>query len=266
VPGFVKMLVGGMGKEPTVSVLQTLHLTAARLMATTADPKWLPEGKEQLASAAIPLLQAAEPGSDHQLAWAQLLAWTAITPDQLDLLGGLLDGTQQIDGLVVDTELRWALVRRLAATGRADDGSIDAELARDATDAGRRHAVACRAAIPDAEHKAAAWRLVAGSEELGHEGVMAVGAAFANPEHAELLTPYPEAYFQVLPEIWASRGDHLKRVIADSLFPQFAASPELIRRIDAFLAEDDRDPALVRLLVEHKDVVRRALASRELPA
>jgi aminopeptidase N len=279
VPGFVKMLVGGMGKEPTVSVLQILHLTAARLMATTADPKWLPEGKELLASAAIPLLHAAEPGSDHQLAWAQLLAWTAITPDQLDLLAGLLDGAHRIDGLVVteptlgatpgapvNVELRWALLRRLAATGRADDAQIDAELARDATDAGRRHAVACRAAIPDAEHKAAAWRLVAESEELGHEGVIAVAAAFGNPEHAELLTPYPEAYFRALPEIWASRGDHLKRVIADALFPQYAASPELIRRIDAFLAEDERDPALVRLLVEHRDIVRRALASRELPA
>jgi aminopeptidase N len=93
-----------------------------------------------------------------------------------------------------------------------------------------------------------------------------VSAAFANPEHAELLAPYAEAYFQALPDIWASRGDHLKRVIADCLFPQYAASPDLIRRIDAFLAEEDRDPALVRLLVERKDIVRRALASRELPA
>ena len=73
VPAFVRILVGGMGKEPTVSVLQTLHMTAARLMAVTADPTWLPVGKEQLASAAMPLLLEAEPGSDHQLAWMQLL-------------------------------------------------------------------------------------------------------------------------------------------------------------------------------------------------
>ena len=42
-----------MGKEPAVSVLQILHMTAARLMAVTADPRWLPEGKEQLATAAL---------------------------------------------------------------------------------------------------------------------------------------------------------------------------------------------------------------------
>ena len=266
VPAFVAILAGGMGKEPVVSVLQTLHLTAARLMAVMADPAWVPAGKELLATAALPLLRAAEPGSDHQLAWMQLLAWTAITPEQLDLLAGLLAGTAVIEGLVVDTELRWALLRRLAATGRAGDREIDAELGRDATDAGRRHAAACRAAIPDAEHKDATWRLLAESEELGHEGVMAVAAAFGQAEHASLLDPYAEQYFQVLPELWASRGDHMKRVLADGLFPYASASPELLARIDAFLAADQRDPALVRILVERRDTVERALRSRELPA
>ena len=266
VPAFVRILVGGMGKEPTVSVLQTLHMTAARLMAVTADPTWLPVGKEQLASAAMPLLLEAEPGSDHQLAWMQLLAWTAITPEQLDLLSGLIDGTAGLPGLVVDAELRWSLLRRLAATGRVTDADIDAELRRDATDAGRRHAAACRAAIPDAAHKDAAWRLLAESEELGHEGVISVAASFGQAEHAALLTPYVEAYFQVLPDLWEHRGDHLRRVLADGLFPYTAASPELVSRIDDFLAEQERDPALVRILVERRDTVERALRSRELPA
>ncbi len=266
VPAFIRMLVAGMGKEPTISVLQTLHMTAARLMSVTADPKWLPEGKEQLASVTVPLLLAAEPGSDHQLAWAELLAWTAITPEQLDMIAGLLDGSVEIAGLAVDTELRWAFLRRLAATGRAGDEQIDAELGRDPTDAGRRHAAASRAAIPDAAHKDAAWRLLAESEELGHEGVTAVAASFAQPEHAELLGPYAQAYFSVLPELWSSRGDHMKRVLGDALFPYFAASPELLRLIDEFLAQPDLDPAMVRLLIERRDVVERALRSRELPA
>jgi len=34
----------------------------------------------------IRLLRAAAPGSDHQLAWAQLLGWTATSPEQLALL------------------------------------------------------------------------------------------------------------------------------------------------------------------------------------
>jgi aminopeptidase N len=265
VPAFVKILVGGMGAEPVVSVLQILHMTASRLMAVNADPTWLPEGKAQLASAALELLRSAEPGGDHQLAWAQLLAWTAVTPEQLDFLAGVLDGTEVVQGLTVDTELRWALLRRLAATGRVTDAEIDAELAADSTDAGRRHAAASRAAIPDAKHKEAAWQLLTQSVELGHEGVMAVASGFGQPEHAALLTPYVDAYFAVLPEIWESRGDHIKRVLADGLFPHWAASPELLSQVDEFLAAEQRDPALVRVLIERRDIVERALRSRALP-
>jgi aminopeptidase N len=73
---------------------------------------------------------------------------------------------------------------------RADaDAEIDAELRRDATDAGRRHATACRAAIPDAEHKEAAWRLLTGTGELGILGSAETSRGFAAPEHASLLTP-----------------------------------------------------------------------------
>jgi aminopeptidase N len=264
VPAFVRILVAGMGREPSVSMLQSLHLIAARLMAATADPHWLPKGKEQLATEALALLSAAEPGSDQQLAWMQLLTWTAVTPAQLDFLADLLAGKAVPAGLVVDTELRWALLRRLAATGRAGDAEIDAELARDPTDAGRRHALVCRASIPDAEHKDAAWRLLAQSTELGPEGVTAVAAAFGQPEHAALLGSYVEAYFTALPEIWQSRGDHMKRRLGDALFPAAAASPELIGRIDEFLAAEQRPAAMVRVLQERRDMVGKALRSRAL--
>src|SRR5260370_1135105 len=80
----------------------------------------------------------------------------------------------------------------------------------DPTEGGRRHGAARRASIPDAEHKAEAWQLITQSQELGHEGVMAVASGFGQPEHAELLAPYVDAYFEVLPEIWASRGDHIR--------------------------------------------------------
>jgi aminopeptidase N len=263
-PAFVRLLVNGMGKEPSVSVLQTLHLVTARMFLFMADPGWVRNGKEDLASAAMRLLRSAEPGSDHQLAWAQLLGWTAVTPDQLDLLAGLLDGSAGVPGLAIDTELRWTLLARLAATGRAGEAEIDAERARDQTDAGQRHAAACRAAIPDAEHKAAAWALLAESDDLGVQGVIAVAQAFTQPEHAALLTPYAERYFEIMPTIWATRGEHLRVLLGQMLFPYPAASPELVERIGAFLAAEERDPGLTRVVIECRDIVERALRSRAL--
>ena len=43
--------------------------------------------------------------------------------------------------------------------------AIDAELERDATDAGERHAAACYAAIPTADAKRQAWETMAAGEQ-----------------------------------------------------------------------------------------------------
>ena len=246
-------------------MLQQVHDETLRLLGMTADPIWVPAGKEELATEGMRLLRAAEPGSDHQLAWAQLLGATATSSEQLDLVAGLLDGSEEVPGLSVDTELRWALLRRLAATGRAGDAEIDAELARDTTNAGQRHAAAARAAIPDAEHKAAAWHLVAESTELGLEESLAVARAFNTPEHARLLAPYAQKYFEQLPAIWVARTDLLRVILGRFLFPYPAASPELLERVDVFLAEPGLDPAISRTVIEGRDAVVKALRSRALP-
>jgi aminopeptidase N len=264
-PAFVRMLANGMGHERSVAVLQALHSVTDQVMTLAGDPAWVPEGKAELAAAGTRLLHAAEPGSDHQLAWAQLLSWTAATPDQLDLLAGLLDRSAELPGLAVDAELRWAILRRLAVTGRAGDAEIHAELRRDPTDAGTRHAAACRAAIPDAAHKAAAWHLLTETGELGALGAVECSRGFIQAEHAGLLAPYAERYFEALPAIWATRGEHIRVTLGRVLFPYPAASPDLPGRIDAFLAVP-RDPGLTRVLTETRDVVVRALRSRALPA
>jgi aminopeptidase N len=264
VPAFVRIVVVGMGSEPSVAVLQVLHSATARLLATTADPAFVATGKELLAAEGARQLRAAAPGSDHQLAWAQLLGWTAVSAEQLDLVAGLLDGSVEISGLAVDTELRWSLLQRLAATGRAGDAEIDAELALDNTDAGRRQAAVARASIPDAVHKAAAWQQVAESAELGLEESHMVAQAFNAAEHADLLAPYAEKYFEQLPSIWATRADLLRVLLGRELFPYASASPELLGLIDAFLTENGQDPSLSRVVIEGRDIVEKALRSRAL--
>ena len=261
---FVAMLARGLTGEPSVSVLQALLAQAEQIMVQLADPQQAAAGKRRLAEAAEQMLRSAEPASDHQLAWIQLLSWTATSPGQLDLIAGLLDGRAVPPGLPVDAELRWSLWQRLAVTGRAGEASIDAELARDPTQAGRRHAAACRAAIPDAQHKEAAWQLLT-SGHLGPESLSEVARGFTQPEQAGLLVPYAGRYLPELEKIWATRSGHLRVRLSELLFPYPAASPELLGQIDEFLAARPRDRGLARVLAERRDTVRRALRSRALP-
>ena len=104
----------------------------------------------------------------------------------------------------MDAELRWSLLQRMAATGRAGDAAIDAQLAADPSDAGRRHAAACRAAIPDAAHKEAAWQLLTGGQ-AGPETLSAVARGFIQPEHGDLLAAYAGRYLAEIEDIWASQ-------------------------------------------------------------
>jgi aminopeptidase N len=263
-PAFVRMVAAALPAEPSVATVQILAGVTESVLDQLADPAWVPEGRRQLAQVAAGLLEVAVPGSDHQLAWAQLLCRTASSAGQLDLLARLVAGRDDVAGLTVDADLRWAMLARLAAAGRVTAADVDAELARDGTDAGVRHAAACRAALPDRDTKAAAWRLLT-ETELPVDSVQEIAGAFYEPEQADLLAPYAARYFQMLPALWASRGGHLRVRLGEALFPRTAAGPELLAQIDAFLAGGEHDPGLVRVLVERRDLVRRALASRALP-
>jgi aminopeptidase N len=265
VPAFAAVLAAGMGSESSVSVLRELHTFASQFISFAADPAAVRDIKRQLAAEAIRLLRAAAPGGDHQLAWAQMLGWTATAPDQLDLLAGLLDGSEVIEGLAIDTELRWRLLQRLAAMGRAGDAQIDAELELDHTNTGERHAAACRASVPDAGHKAAAWQALTDGSSLGIEEAMEIGSGFNQAEHADLLADFTEKFFAQLPDIWARYDGLVRVVLGKLLFPYPAASAKLLERVDAVLATPDLDPAQARVVIEGRDIVDKALRSRALP-
>ncbi|HEY2313271.1 MAG TPA: aminopeptidase N [Streptosporangiaceae bacterium] len=266
VPAFITIVAGGIAEEPSVAALQSLLGACYELLRAMADPAWAATGARQLADTGARLLATAGPGSDHQLAGAQLLSWTATSLDQLDLIAGLLDGRAVPPGMEVGSELRWALLQRLAVTGRAGDAEIDAELNKDKSDAGQRAAAACRAAIGDAEHKDVAWQLLAESVDISADLLRSVASAFHQPEQAALLAPYAQRYFDVLPGMWSASGGHLRVARGAALFPVTAASQELIDQIDAFLGSGEREPGLVRVLIERRDQVRLALRSRSLTA
>src|SRR6202035_3305641 len=95
----------------------------------------------------------------------------------------------------------WGLRHRWVSRGAAGSTEIAAELARDATDAGERRAATCRAAIPDATAKQAAWDAII-SGTLPHAMFRATLAGFVDPDQPELFQPYARRYFDVIGDIW----------------------------------------------------------------
>ncbi|OEJ51618.1 aminopeptidase N [Streptomyces agglomeratus] len=263
---YLALVLSGIGKESDIGVVQSLHRQAKLALELYAAPQWRETGLARWTAATLEHLRAAEPGSDHQVAWARAFAATARTDEQLDLLQGLLDGTEAVDGLAVDTEMRWAFVGRLAATGRADEKVIAAELERDRTSAGELHAASARAARPTAEAKAEAWASVIDSDNLPNSTQEALIGGFVQTDQRELLAPYTEKYFAAVKGIWESRSHEMAQQIAVGLYPAVQVSRATLDATDAWLASADPTPALRRLVLESRSGIERALKAQAADA
>ena len=238
--------------------MQTLLRQATSALRRFTDPSWRTDGADQAAGVLLGLAERATPGSDRQLAFLQAFASLAAAPRDLALLSGLLDGSAYMDGLVVDTELRWRLLHRLASQGAVGPAEIDAELRRDATDAGERRAATCRAAIPEAAAKEAAWQAIV-SGTLPNAMFRATLNGFADPDQGELLKPYTARYFEVVGDVWANWGSDMAQWFTSNAYPLTQISEHTVELTDAYIAEADPPAALRRLILEGRDSVQRAL-------
>ncbi|MEV7065959.1 aminopeptidase N [Streptomyces collinus] len=263
---YLSLVLSGIGKESDIGVVQSLQRQVKLAIDLYADPAAREALLARWTDATLAHLRAAAPGSDHQLAWARAFAATARTPEQLDVLDALLDGSQTVEGLVVDTELRWAFVQRLAAVGRFDEAEIAGEYERDRTAAGERHAATARAARPTEEAKAEAWASVVDSDKLPNAVQEAVIGGFVQTDQREVLAPYADRYFEVVKDIWQSRSHEMAQQIAVGLYPTVQVSQETLDKTDAWLASAEPSAALRRLVSESRAGVERALRAQRADA
>jgi aminopeptidase N len=262
---YVSLVLSGAGAIEDISVVQTVLRQAATGARRFADPAWRETGLLRIAGALRDLLQLAEPGSDWQLAYVQALAGVALSDADLALLAGLLDGSASLEGLAVDTDLRWQLLYRLASRGVAGPAEIEAELARDATDAGARHAATCRAALPDPAAKRESWERIIGGQ-LSNATFRATLDGFASPDSDELLAPYAQRYFDVVADVWRDWSSDMAQYFAQNAYPSWDISEEAIAATDGYIERTDPPAALRRLLTEGRDDVARALRCRHRDA
>jgi aminopeptidase N len=261
---YLKLVLGGIGRETDISIVQILQRQARTAVAMFADPTWRPEGERLLAETAYRQLRAAEPGSDIQLTWTTCLAAVASTDEHFTLIRGLLDGTVELAGLAVDTDLRWTLLTGLVAAGRAGEAEIEAERRRDATAAGERQATEALAARPTPQAKAAAWSSVVEDDSRPNSTQAAIIGGFGavRTEHRDLLRPFVERYFTVINDVWATRTNEIAQQIVFGFYPRFLIEQATIDRTDQFLATADPLSSVRRLLLEERDGIGRCLRAQ----
>lgn len=272
---FVALVAGGVQGETEVGVAQRLLLQAQTALSSYAEPEWARDhGWPQFADRLLELARAAETGSDHQLAFVNALCSSLLSTRHVVTLADLLDHDPAelgLAGLEIDTDLRWRIVTALAAAGEIDaDGPatpfIDAEVQRDPTAAGKRHAAQAAAARPQLPVKEQAWTTVVEDDTLANITARSMIAGIAQPGQHELLKPFTPRYFEAIPGVWARRSSEVAQTVVVGLYPAWDISDEGIAAADRFLSDPQVPAALRRLVLEGQAGVKRALRARRFDA
>jgi aminopeptidase N len=210
------------------------------------------------------LATSAVPASDAQLQLVSAFAGHARSTKDVAWVRRLLEGNAVLDGLAIDTEMRWTLLTSLATAGAAAESEIEAERQRDNTATGHERAARAMASIPTAEAKAKAWHKVIEEEGLANQTVDAIAQGFVSAHDTALLTPYVEKYHAMLTRLWASRTHAIAESVVEGFYPVTLANRELADASQAWLdANPEANGALRRVVSENRDGVARALAAQQ---
>jgi aminopeptidase N len=207
------------------------------------------------------LLDGTDSGSDLQLIYAREFAASAKSAAQYAKVRSMLEG--KLSGLVVDPDLRWALLNALVESGVATHAEVDAELESDKTASGLRSAAFARAAFPDAAAKTEAFR-AALYDGLSNHIQLATIQGFNRPSQREMLTGYVDMYFDAVLKVWEKETYEIASNVATGLFPAYQVSQETLKKTVDWLAVPGKDSpnGLRRLMSENRDAMTRALKAQ----
>ncbi len=201
---------------------------------------------------------SAEPGSTLQLAAFQ--SAVASAGDE-DLLRTWLSGNLP-EGLVLDLDLRWALLVRLAALGCADEAELDAALAAEPTGRSRVEHARARASVPSAEAKEWAWRRLTGEVEAANYELEAAGVGMWRTGQEKLTAPYADKFLDLLPTVQEVHTGWVLGTAVTSFFPLTHLDEDWARRAHDLVDRGVLDATVRRNVVDQLDELGRRIAVR----
>ncbi|MEV0428931.1 aminopeptidase N [Micromonospora sp. NPDC050495] len=259
VASVVALIAAALPVETEVVIAEDVLTLSRSLVDRYLEPLAREAALLRISGACAAMLAGAPAGGSLQLAAARGLIAASTDPG---LLAGWLAGKGVPEGLAVDADLRWALLHRLVVLGAAGEPEIAAEAAADRSALGAERAASCRAALPDADAKLAAWEIVIHNTELSNRLVEATAEGFWQPEQAALTAGYVERYFADMPAAARLRTPWTADRVASLAFPRYAVAQPTRDLAAALLARDDLTPGLRRRVVDLDDDLRRALVAR----
>ena len=265
---YIDIVLSAISHETSSTTMMSLLARLRTAVLLYVAPQYRADVQDDAAARLVALAMRADPGSDEQLQFFKSFAGFACNQTQLGFVADVLDGTSDVPGLKIDTDLRWELLTDLVAMGWRGEADIDAELVRDNTLAGTEKAAGARAAIPTIEAKRLAWHLGVMDTSVPNATQRQILASFTKVADPTLLREFAIEYFAQIETTWETRSREMAQNIVVALYPiRSVDDPEInvLAMTDQWLDRlSSRTPALRRLVLSSREEVIRAELAQEV--
>ena len=259
---YIELVARHAPSEQMPTIVDDVVSQAIRAVEFYSNPAHRSALRARLHETTRRIFEASPPGTAHQLTALRAGVTTSDTDEQYRFAEDLLEGRNVPDGIVVDQDLRWFLLRRLAAAGRVDTAAIDAEATRDNTDVGRRKAAAARAARPDGEAKETAWAAIVDTETpLATKRALLGGLQERDQE--SLYARFLDRWAELVPAYWRERSAEEAELFTTAGYPAYRVDDQVLAAADLLLEGDELKDAGRRLVTEGRDQTLRLRRARE---
>jgi aminopeptidase N len=261
---FIELVLAHIGEETESTTMMTLLRQLLTVANLYVSPQHRLEAQMKVADGLWRLAQNAQSGSDAQLQFAKFFAQFARDNQQLTQVADLLSGKTQLDGLEIDTDLRWELLTALSVGGKVTKERIDVELEADNTANGQKAHAAAIAGLPDLKSKQEIFDKLVDTDQMSNALVNSASLAFCRVLDTSVLEPFVDQYFSKVLQIWESKSYHMAEYLLVNLYPLAIVTSSLANQTEQFLKNPELDskPALRRIIVENLANVQRALTAQ----
>lgn len=215
-------------------VLGKVAASKEYLDAMNLDTPWARRTRAALEEMAWKGVLANKGNENFQRRWFSSYLNLASTPAALERLQALLAGSTSVDGLSIDQDLRWAIIKHLNRYDVAGAASLaEQEARRDKSDTGQAAALAATVVRPDARVKAQWLGTVEDLQtKLPFSKIRtAMGSLYPSEQNA-LSEQTADARLAKLPAIDKAAGPVYMRSYGGALIPA-TCTPHSVKRLGA---------------------------------
>jgi aminopeptidase N len=228
------------------------------------DNAWARQTRKALEDMAWNGAVASKGNDNFQRRWFGLYVNMASTQEGLARLASMLEGQNAIEGLDLNQDLRWSIIRRLNRYNHPGVAAlVEAEQARDKSDSGQAAALAAMVARPDPQVKSQWLATVSDLQtKLPFSKVRTAMSNMFPAEQTALSEQSAQQRLSQLPAMDKTAGPVYMRAYAGSMIPTACTAASVQRLADAASKMQDLSAGTRRSLLDALEEDQRCVTIR----